>query len=102
MRNRERGRDVHGRVIHRCAYVGAMRVAAGRVGVCRRGSVYVAAGRAWEGVCDHRSSLGQAVFIFSVLVGGYGKFEITLKKLVVTTRILLETEKVNFRAGIIF
>jgi len=63
---------------------------------------YVAAGRAWEGGYDHLDSLRQAVFIFSILVVGYGKFEIALKRLLMTTRILLETEKVNFRAGIIF
>lgn len=74
------------------------------MGVCVYGQagVYVAAGRAWEGEYDHRDSLRQAVFIFSILVVGYGKFEITLKRLLVTTRILLETEKANFRAGIIF
>lgn len=75
-------------------------VARGRV--YRQACGYVAAGRAREGEYDHQDSLGQAVFIFSILVVGYGKFEITLKRLLLTTRILLGTEKVNFRAGIIF
>ena len=72
------------------------------MGVYGQAGAYVAAGRVWEGWYDHQDSLGQAVFIFSILVVGYGKFEIALKRLLVTTRILLETEKVNFRAGIIF
>nr|DAI00726.1 MAG TPA: hypothetical protein [Caudoviricetes sp.] len=71
-------------------------------GVYGQAGVYVAPGRAWEGEYDHRDSLRQAVFILCILVVGYGKFEITLKRLLVTTRILLEMKKVNFRAGIIF
>ena len=93
---------MHGRVLPWASRLGAMCVGAWRAGVYVRGSVYVAAGRAWEGWNDHCDSLRQAVFILCVLVVGYGKFEITLKKLSVTTRILLEMKKVNFRAGIIF
>lgn len=95
---------MHGRVLPWASRLGTWRAGAwcvgvyGQAGVC----VYVAAGRAWEGWNDHLDSLRQAVFIFSILVVGYGKFEIALKRLLVTTRILLETEKVNFRAGIIF
>ena len=63
---------------------------------------HVAAGRAWERVCDHQDSLGQAVFILCVLVTGLGKLDVTLKRLLVTTRILLEMEKVDFRADIKF
>lgn len=86
---------MHGCMLPWAWRLGAMCVGAWRAGVYVRGSVYVAAGRAWEGVNDHLDSLRQAVFILGILVVGYGKFEIALKELLMTTRILLETEKVN-------
>lgn len=84
---------MYGHVLPWASRLGTWWAGAWCAGVYGQAGAYVAAGRAWEGWYDHRDSLRQAVFIFSILVVGYGKFEIALKRLLVTTRILLETEK---------